>query len=96
MIPEAGLRSGAMNTARHAYALGRGVGAVPGPVTSVVSDGPHDLIKRGIASMVTTTSDVTVLLDSGMDAGRSLWPPRLGPTFTYTYQPQSSAGALQL
>jgi DNA processing protein len=83
VIPEAGLRSGAMRTATHAHALGRGVGAVPGPVTSVTSDGPHELIKRGIASMVTTTSDVTVLLDSGRDANRDLSRPKLGPEFTY-------------
>lgn len=65
VVPEASARSGAMRTARQAYALGRGVGAVPGPVTSVTSAGPHELVKCGIASMVTATSDVTVLLDGG-------------------------------
>ncbi|MBN9611838.1 MAG: DNA processing protein DprA [Microbacterium sp. 71-23] len=83
VIPEAGLRSGAMRTAAHAHALRRGVGAVPGPVTSVTSEGPHDLIKRGIASMVTTTSDVTVLLDSGPAARRNLGRPEPGAEFTY-------------
>ncbi len=83
VIPEAGRRSGAMRTAAHAHALGRGVGAVPGPVTSVVSDGPHDLIKRGIASMVTTTSDVTVLLDSGPAVGRDLGRSVPGAGFSY-------------
>lgn len=83
VIPEASVRSGAMRTATHAYALRRGVGAVPGPVTSVTSAGPHELVKRGIASMVTTTSDVTVLLDSGHEARRSLGRSKVVPEFTY-------------
>lgn len=87
VIPEAGLRSGAMRTATHAHALGRGVGAVPGPVTSVMSDGPHELIKRGIASMVTTTSDVTVLLDSGSTPSRNLGHSEPGAEFTYRQPP---------
>jgi len=33
VVVEAGLRSGALNTARHARDLGRPVMAVPGPVT---------------------------------------------------------------
>ncbi|AMS04508.1 DNA-processing protein DprA [Acidipropionibacterium acidipropionici] len=82
VIPEASLRAGAMRTAAHAHALGRGVGAVLGPVTSVTSDGPHDLIKRGITSMVTTTSDVTVLLDSGPEASRNLSRSEPGAEFT--------------
>lgn len=65
VVPEAAFRSGAMPTAMHAHALRRGVGAVPGPVTSAASQGSNDLIKRGVASIVTETSDVTKMLDSG-------------------------------
>jgi DNA processing protein len=36
VVVEAGWRSGSLNTASHARALGRPVGAVPGPVTSVI------------------------------------------------------------
>lgn len=36
VVVEAGWRSGALNTAHHAQALGRPVGVVPGPVTSVI------------------------------------------------------------
>lgn len=83
VVPEASVRSGAMRTANHAFALGRGVGAVPGPVTSVTSAGPHELVKRGVASMVTTTSDVTVLLDSSRDVKRGVGRSKVGPEFTY-------------
>lgn len=82
VVPEASIRSGAMRTANHAYGLRRGVGAVPGLVTSVTSAGPHELVKRGVASMVTTTSDVTVLLDSGRDTKRDLGRSELGSEFT--------------
>ncbi|GAA3680340.1 DNA-processing protein DprA [Yimella lutea] len=81
VIPEAGVRSGAMPIAAHAHALRCGVGAVPGPVTSVASAGPHELIKRGVASIVTTTSDVTVLLDSGPAGKRAPRRSGLGPEF---------------
>lgn len=36
VVVEAGWRSGSLNTAGHAAALGRPLGAVPGPVTSVI------------------------------------------------------------
>ena len=36
IVVEAAHRSGALNTAHHAAALGRALGAVPGPVTSVI------------------------------------------------------------
>lgn len=63
VVPEASVRSGAMRTANHAYVLRRGVAAVPGPVTSITSQGPHDLIKQGVASIATETRDITRLLD---------------------------------
>lgn len=43
VVVEAGARSSSMTVARHAHELGRTVGAVPGPVTSVTSAGPHQL-----------------------------------------------------
>lgn len=39
VVLEAGWRSGSLNTAGHAAALGRPLGAVPGPVTSAASAG---------------------------------------------------------
>ena len=64
VIPEAGVRSGAMTTVLHARGLGRGVGAVPGPVTSVASTGPNHLIRHGLALLIAQASDVTDLLDA--------------------------------
>lgn len=58
VVVEAGLRSGTLNTARHARALGRPVMAVPGPVTSVQSAGCHQLIRDHGATCVTDASDV--------------------------------------
>lgn len=63
VIPEAGSRSMALRVATEAHRLGRPVGAVPGPVTSVTSTGPNDLLKRGIAGVVTSARDVAALLD---------------------------------
>jgi len=57
-IVEAGHRSGSLRVAEHARSLGRGVGAVPGPVTSAASAGPHRLLAEGIASVVTNANDV--------------------------------------
>jgi DNA processing protein len=57
VVVEAGLRSGAANTAAWARALGRVVGAVPGPVTSSASSGCHALLRSG-AEVITRVEDV--------------------------------------
>jgi len=46
VVVEAGERSGALNTARHAAQLGRPLMAVPGPVTSAQSAGCHRIIRE--------------------------------------------------
>ncbi len=56
VVVEAGLRSGAANTAAWARALGRVVAAVPGPVTSSASAGCHALLRNG-AELVTRADD---------------------------------------
>jgi len=58
VVVEAALRSGALNTARHARDLCRPVMAVPGPVTSEQSAGCHELIRDYGAMCVTCASDV--------------------------------------
>jgi len=68
VVVEAGARSGAMNVAREAHALGRGVGAVPGPITSAASTGAHLLIRDGVASVVTGSHDVAGLMAAHSDA----------------------------
>jgi DNA processing protein len=58
VVVEAALRSGALNTARHARELCRPVMAVPGPVTSEHSAGCHELIRDYGAMCVTCAADV--------------------------------------
>ena len=66
VVVEAAARSGAMNTAHHARMLGRPVLAVPGPVTSAMSVGCHDLLRRDVdpAVLVTCVDDVLAVIGS--------------------------------
>ncbi|WP_211286379.1 DNA-processing protein DprA [Rathayibacter tritici] len=64
VVVEAGARSGSLNTAGHAAALGRPLGAVPGPVTSASSTGCHRLLREYAATCVTSPADVLELLGS--------------------------------
>ena len=61
VVVEAGVRSGAANTAAWAEALGRPVCAVPGPITSSSSVGCHALIRAG-ATLVTRAADIVELV----------------------------------
>src|SRR6201991_310838 len=61
VVVEAGARSGAANTAAWAGALGRGVCAVPGPVTSSASVGCHVLLRAG-ATVITRAEEVVELI----------------------------------
>ncbi|MBX3094411.1 MAG: DNA-processing protein DprA [Cryobacterium sp.] len=63
VVPEAGWRSGSLNTATHAIGLGRPVGAVPGPVTSAASSGTHRLVREHGAALVTNSAEVAALTD---------------------------------
>jgi DNA processing protein len=58
VVVEAGLRSGALSTARHARDLCRPLMAVPGPVTSVASAGCHQIIREWGAVLVTSAVEV--------------------------------------
>lgn len=64
IVVEAGRRSGSLNTATTAGNLGRMVAAVPGPISSAMSVGCHDLIRDGKAVLVTSWADVRGLLGS--------------------------------
>lgn len=61
VVVEAGVRSGAANTAAWANALGRMVGAVPGPITSASSVGCHALIAGG-DKVITRAADIVELI----------------------------------
>lgn len=58
VVVEAARRSGALATAREAAALGRLLLAVPGPVTSTMSEGTHELIRSGDAELAANADDV--------------------------------------
>src|SRR5580765_6234710 len=60
VVVEAARRSGALNTAGHCRVLGLPVMAVPGPVSSAMSGGCHDLVRAegNPARLVTCAEDV--------------------------------------
>lgn len=62
VIVEAASRSGALSTARHAAALKRPIGAVPGAITSATSAGCHRLISDGLATLIHDPHDALALL----------------------------------
>ena len=62
VIVEAGERSGALNTARHAADLGKPLMAVPGPVTSAQSAGCHRILREWGATCVTCAADIIEML----------------------------------
>jgi DNA processing protein len=64
VIVEAGMPSGALNTAEHAIYLGRPLMAVPGPVTSAQSRGCHALIRTRRATCVSDISHITETLSA--------------------------------
>ncbi|MFI8854279.1 DNA-processing protein DprA [Streptomyces sp. NPDC053499] len=74
VVVEAALRSGALVTARRALGLGRHLMGMPGPVTSGLSQGVHELL-RGEATVVTDAAEV--IEQVGMVG--ELAPERRGP-----------------
>lgn len=74
VVVEAAYRSGALVTARAAQRLGRFTMGVPGPATSGLSAGVHELL-RGEAALVTDAAEVAELVG---DMGE-LAPDRRGP-----------------
>ena len=72
VVVEAAQRSGALNTSSWAERLNRPVLAVPGPVTSAQSQGAHDLVRRGVATLVTNAQEVLEMVGG---AGEHLLEP---------------------
>lgn len=58
VVVEAGARSGAKNTATTAATLGKVVLAVPGPITSAMSVGCHDLLRTGAAQLAGSVAEI--------------------------------------
>ncbi|MFB7372954.1 DNA-processing protein DprA [Streptomyces sp. NPDC056222] len=74
VVVEAEYRSGSLVTARNAHRLGRHTMGIPGPVTSGLSAGVHELL-RGEATLVTDAAEVIELVG----AMGQLAPARRGP-----------------
>lgn len=68
VVIEAGHRSGARHAALVAAGLGRPVLAVPGPVSSAVSAGCHQLIQDGTARLATSADDVIAAIEKADSA----------------------------
>ncbi|WP_036553813.1 DNA-processing protein DprA [Nocardioides insulae] len=75
VIVEAALRSGALNTANWAGRLHRCVMGVPGPVTSGSSQGVHQLLRMGGATVVTSGAEALELVGA---SGENLPPETRG------------------
>ena len=67
IVVEAAIRSGTLSTANHALNQGREVFAVPGNISSPLSEGCNNLIKMG-AHPLTSVDDVLDLLIPNRDA----------------------------
>lgn len=64
IVTEGAADSGALYTAEDAFSLKRPVFAVPGPITSNLSKGPHSLVGKG-AHLITSVSDILPVLRGG-------------------------------
>jgi DNA processing protein len=86
VVVEASARSGARQTAGRAEMLGRAVMAVPGPVTSAMSVGTHQILRGLGARLVTDAAEVIEEVGRIGDdlapvvRGRERQRDRLGPT----------------
>lgn len=58
LVVEAGIKSGSLITAKLGRQMGKKIFAVPGPITSSVSEGTNFLIKNNLAQMVENISDI--------------------------------------
>lgn len=76
VVVEAALRSGSLNTARWARDLGRPLMGVPGPVTSMMSGGVHELLRQPETVLVTDADEVLELV---APIGSAPAPPKHGP-----------------
>jgi DNA processing protein len=74
VVVEAARRSGALNTAGHCARLGRPLMAIPGPVSSEMSRGCHDLVRwdSNPATLVGSSEDVLAVVGA---AGEGLRTP---------------------
>ena len=74
LVVEAGERSGAVNTARYARDLRRRLMAVPGPITSDLSAGCHQIIREWQGTLVTSAAEVIEHLSPVGEPGAAARP----------------------
>jgi DNA processing protein len=85
VVVEAAVRSGALNTASWANRLNRPLMGVPGRVTDAPSEGVHELVRSGAATLVARPEHVLELVSP---AGTfTCEPPRAEPTARDRLQP---------
>ncbi|WP_168122317.1 DNA-processing protein DprA [Paenibacillus sp. HB172176] len=58
IVVEGARKSGSMITAKHALEMDRELFALPGPISSPMSEGPNELIKEGKARLMTSVSQI--------------------------------------
>ncbi len=102
VVTEAARRSGSRVTARRAQELDRHVMALPGPVTSAMSVGPHELLRDWGATLITDAADVIavagdlceVLSPDGSDMPRDTNLEALGPSAKHVVAALPARGVL--
>ncbi|MDQ3573104.1 MAG: DNA-protecting protein DprA, partial [Actinomycetota bacterium] len=97
VVVEGTYKSGTQITSRRAQDLGRDLGAVPGPVTSPLSELPNELINSG-ATMVRGAQDLLdAMLGVGVLAAKTIGPeldPRLSAALKAVGAGAASADAV--
>ncbi|HLR93036.1 MAG TPA: DNA-processing protein DprA, partial [Jiangellaceae bacterium] len=91
-VVEAARRSGALSTATWAAKLGRPVAALPGPVTSALSVGCHDLVRHGAGTLATDAAEV---LDAVGRLGIDAAPEPVNPDTVRDRLPDDVAETLE-
>ena len=89
VVVEAGARSGSMKVAHEAHQLGRAVGAVPGPVTSATSVGPHRLLHSGEAQLVADSTDLKQMIGQPVGSRASVAAVRSQPARSTSWEARS-------
>ncbi|MFL6138011.1 MAG: DNA-processing protein DprA [Frankiaceae bacterium] len=91
VVVEAAARSGARSTANCAAELGRQLMAVPGPVTSAMSVGCHEMLREG-ATCVRSAADV---IEALAPMGEHLTEPQRGPDEPRDHLPPAQRRTLE-
>jgi DNA processing protein len=93
VLVEAAARSGATQTMRRALALGRRAMATPGPVTSAMSVGCHELLRECPEARLVT--GVPHVVEEVGQIGADLAPPARGPQRPRDLLDDEAAGVLE-